>query len=97
MRTALLTTAAGLALAAIPGTYLLRSLSARGDKAPLSPGAASPGHALMEKACAGVACAGCHAPAASGGAWVDKPGLDVCASCHAPERASFASGKHGMK
>jgi len=278
LRTALLTTAAGLALAAIPGTYLVRSLAAHGDKAPLSPGAASPGHALMEKACAechagergdvqascvrchaasltlendthaaarfddpsragdlarldatrcatchlehrphltdsqsvsvpkdfcvvchqdviterpthagldskdcatagchryhdnrslytdmlkahvkdpdllaephviarraapegagaaagehvalatvlagvpsadappaqaaarewqasaharaGVACAGCHAPAASGGAWIEKPGLDVCATCHAPERASFASGKHGMR
>lgn len=45
---------------------------------------------------AGVLCAGCHAPAA-GDSWEPKPGVEVCARCHGPERASFASGKHGMR
>jgi hypothetical protein len=45
---------------------------------------------------AGVLCAGCHAPR-PGDPWEPKPAIEVCARCHAPERASFSSGKHGMR
>jgi hypothetical protein len=70
MRAALLATASGLVLAAIPGGYLARGLLA-GDRSALTPGAASPGHALMDHACDE-----CHLPS-SGDV---QPG---CVRCHA--------------
>lgn len=46
---------------------------------------------------AGVNCSACHQPAASRGAWVERPGQRVCAGCHGLQTTSFAAGKHGMR
>lgn len=56
-------------------------------------------------AAAGVNCAACHAPAASGDAplsvveahWEAAPDTAVCEQCHRPEARTFILGRHGMR
>jgi hypothetical protein len=47
-----------------------------------------------QHALGGVNCSGCHAPE---GPWRDEVGVAVCGRCHAAEKASWVSGRHGMR
>ena len=56
-------------------------------------------------AAAGIGCAACHAPTASGDSsandwathWVETPGAETCEACHRDETQSFVRGRHGMR